>query len=422
MKVFINNFPNPVRQMQVMINGTWRADSELNLTGFDMQGNYKVLWENAMKKLFLCFLLYDEVILAEEDFSQLIKCIGLKNARILLENKIIKTVYCQNSLALTSLNKSGSSLKINQDMMAIPLLYYMEKNFKVYTANKNEQEKNVFLQLFENSMLYGVKEKVDTDTTDRVYDVAFLELKKDLNNNNLKQDLDLDIEDLENMNPYQATKALRVINTIRGLVISQDLSANTCLQDAFTKDYLFAKYHPVLNTTKTDKLDLFSDVLNIKGVVDIFYLFKIGAIRINDIVEIRSKYSRIAFRNWFMSNELTEQEIFRKLMSHKPINFKASAVKHCAISLLGINFSLEAFLLSTSLILKESLSSRLSPDNQLNIFLDETLKESLDKKLKKHNLAEERAVIVRRFGSVGRNDDCPCQSGKKFKKCHGQFK
>jgi preprotein translocase subunit SecA len=23
------------------------------------------------------------------------------------------------------------------------------------------------------------------------------------------------------------------------------------------------------------------------------------------------------------------------------------------------------------------------------------------------------------FGNVGRNDPCPCGSGKKFKKCHG---
>jgi hypothetical protein len=419
MRVFINNFPQPVKSMQVFRDGIWSNDTELNLMGFDTQGNYKALWENAMKKLFLCFLLYDEVILAEGDFSQLIKFIGLKNVKTLLENKVIKTVYCHNSLALTSLNKSGSSLKINNGMIAIPLLFYMEKNFKVYTASTNEQEKNVFLQLFENSMLTRVKEKFDTDTTDLVYETALNELKKDLYNKTLMQDLDLNIENLENMTPYQATNALRIINTIRGLVLSQDLSANTCLQDAFTKDYLSSKYHPIINTMTTDKVDMFSEVLNVKGIVDIFYLFKKGAIGINDIVEIRSKYSREVFRSWFMSNELTEQDVFRKLMSHKPTNFKISALKHLSISLLGINFSLEAFLLSTSLVLKEGLSS-IRPDKQLNIFLDETLKESLDKKLKKHNLAEERAKMVRRFGSVGRNDECPCQSGKKFKKCHGR--
>ena len=30
-----------------------------------------------------------------------------------------------------------------------------------------------------------------------------------------------------------------------------------------------------------------------------------------------------------------------------------------------------------------------------------------------------RDEIIKRFGKVGRKDACPCQSGKKFKKCHG---
>jgi uncharacterized protein YecA (UPF0149 family) len=27
--------------------------------------------------------------------------------------------------------------------------------------------------------------------------------------------------------------------------------------------------------------------------------------------------------------------------------------------------------------------------------------------------------VVHREGKVGRNDPCPCGSGKKYKKCHG---
>ncbi len=28
--------------------------------------------------------------------------------------------------------------------------------------------------------------------------------------------------------------------------------------------------------------------------------------------------------------------------------------------------------------------------------------------------------VIRSEAAVGRNDDCPCGSGKKFKKCHGK--
>jgi preprotein translocase subunit SecA len=31
-----------------------------------------------------------------------------------------------------------------------------------------------------------------------------------------------------------------------------------------------------------------------------------------------------------------------------------------------------------------------------------------------------KVTIRRELPKVGRNDPCPCGSGKKFKKCHGQ--
>jgi uncharacterized protein YecA (UPF0149 family) len=34
-------------------------------------------------------------------------------------------------------------------------------------------------------------------------------------------------------------------------------------------------------------------------------------------------------------------------------------------------------------------------------------------------LAEEERHLARSFATSGRNDPCPCGSGKKFKKCHG---
>jgi len=34
----------------------------------------------------------------------------------------------------------------------------------------------------------------------------------------------------------------------------------------------------------------------------------------------------------------------------------------------------------------------------------------------------DRSQSVNKFAGVGRNDPCPCGSGKKFKKCHGKFK
>jgi len=35
-------------------------------------------------------------------------------------------------------------------------------------------------------------------------------------------------------------------------------------------------------------------------------------------------------------------------------------------------------------------------------------------------LAQEARAQQQRFATVGRNDPCPCGSGRKFKACHGR--
>ena len=37
-----------------------------------------------------------------------------------------------------------------------------------------------------------------------------------------------------------------------------------------------------------------------------------------------------------------------------------------------------------------------------------------------HKLAQEEAALQRLFATAGRNEPCPCGSGKKFKQCHGR--
>ena len=32
----------------------------------------------------------------------------------------------------------------------------------------------------------------------------------------------------------------------------------------------------------------------------------------------------------------------------------------------------------------------------------------------------EKKNIIRKHGKIGRNSKCPCGSGKKYKRCHGQ--
>ena len=55
-----------------------------------------------------------------------------------------------------------------------------------------------------------------------------------------------------------------------------------------------------------------------------------------------------------------------------------------------------------------------------NFFLDNELKRIIDKCVEENNKANKDAFREQMFKGVGRNDPCPCGSGKKYKKCHGK--
>jgi uncharacterized protein YecA (UPF0149 family) len=55
-----------------------------------------------------------------------------------------------------------------------------------------------------------------------------------------------------------------------------------------------------------------------------------------------------------------------------------------------------------------------------NLVLGRQEDSSLSEQNQKDNKSVSLPVANKEFSSVGRNDPCPCGSGKKFKKCHGK--
>ena len=55
-----------------------------------------------------------------------------------------------------------------------------------------------------------------------------------------------------------------------------------------------------------------------------------------------------------------------------------------------------------------------------NFFLDDNLKKMIDKSVEENDRQNKEMLRKQMFKGVGRNDLCPCGSGKKFKNCHGR--
>ena len=86
--------------------------------------------------------------------------------------------------------------------------------------------------------------------------------------------------------------------------------------------------------------------------------------------------------------------------------------------LLSINREISSFLSRASLPVREDANMREAqkPTND-----DRNLKTSREDEVLKQRTSEpQKTQPVRVEKKVGRNDPCPCGSGKKYKQCHGK--
>jgi hypothetical protein len=211
-KIFINNSPNPVRKA-VLIDSAGKAIKKTLptiLTGFDMGGSVKDLMNNAMSNFFLSFILYDEVIVTDSVFKKIILCIGLEDSLVLLESKKIKLIYDKVDFELEFLNLSGSRLKLTNNMVVIPLIYYVDRNFKQFSNKKSLKSR--LIQYIDNSLLEDVQ-SLEDDADNSIYQHAFDELIKEVASPEISNKFLRGVETIQDMDPFQATKATRLLNT-----------------------------------------------------------------------------------------------------------------------------------------------------------------------------------------------------------------
>jgi hypothetical protein len=382
------------------------------LMGFEMGGNIKELYYNAMSKFFLSFILYDEVIITDGDFKKLISQIGLENSLVLLESKKLKLIYDKVSLGMEFLDSKGSKLKLTDQLIAMPITIYFEKNFHKYSKKKSLQSK--FIQYIDNSLLKNVQPLYSDDND--IYKNAYNELVREVNSPEISQRFLSGIESVHDMDPHQSTKAIRLLSTIKGFSFQDKCGADVILQDAFSRDYLNSKLSFLLRDEPTNKVEFFSEITSKKGIPDLYHLFRTNVISIYDIVKFSNEHEAKFFRNWFTDEDVSKEDVYLKLMNNKKESQIGKGVRWLYPNIVGlINPILGGVASGIDGFIVDKIVKGWSP----NIFLDECLKSNIDLLINKNERLIKKREIMNRFGSVKPNAACPCQSGLKFKKCHG---
>lgn len=217
---------------------------------------------------------------------------------------------------------------------------------------------------------------------------------------------------------YKSTfRALRLYEVIESYLLQDKHNLSNSLVDDYGQNYLESKFFINDNNLGegTRKLNLFVDISTQKRIPNFYYMYKKGSLEMSQFLDLRETFNSKLFRSWFTDPTNTKEDIYYELMKNHSINIKFNLIKWLVPTIIGV--------LNTPLGVASSVEnffiSKLLQGWNPNLFLDDILSKKLNTLENKFELENQREKMLQRYKNIDRNSPCPCQSGKKFKKCHG---
>lgn len=400
--IILSNFPSLTSTL-TCIEGKDKSlnDKEFRYMGFVKKEEYPVLLDNSIEKFFISLLLYETIYLNDKDFLKIIQSIGVLNSVKLLERKVIKIIpRHQDPNVIVHRSKNPLVAKTWYELepiMYLGALHELDKNYKKFSVN--ESLKARIVQYFENA-------HVSLDNRDETLffkNIEFLKAEEKLNFHNLD---------------YQDTfRALRLYEVIDSFLLQDKYHLSNSLIDDYGQSYLSSKLlFPKSFQMSEKKLELFEDISIKKKIPNFHYMLKRGSLTFDTFLDIRESFHSKLFRTWFLNPEIENNDIYYELLKNYKISGYMNIMKWVVPTIIGV---LNTPLGIVSSAIENFFISKILEGWNPNLFLDDILSKKLNALEKKFDLEQERRIIVDRFKGIQRNDLCPCQSGKKFKKCHG---
>ena len=210
---------------------------------------------------------------------------------------------------------------------------------------------------------------------------------------------------------------MRLSDVAQNLVIQSKLKITSLNQDGYAKKYINTKLGALTSLVGNEPTQTFSNIISKKGIPDIYHLFKSGVIDIDDILMCRNSFNGGIFRNWLESIDYEESVVLEKLINKNSQSSVNKFIRYLYPNIFGLISPLAG---AAAGAFDSYIMNRVMNGWSPSLFLDDVLKENIDNKVRLFEQKKKREEFIQRFGSVGRNDVCPCQSGKKYKKCHGR--
>lgn len=270
------------------------------------------------------------------------------------------------------------------------------------------------------ALLYLIDEKKMVVDQEQIIDLARNETLNDLKNwqfaaeNSILRTNGIGLTEFHQLNILR----LHELNTVA--VTAGLLGADALKTDGQISELMSHKCASVFAGQLRDGVSGIQSILRKKGFPDLGELFVNSIIDLEDILKLRESLQGKLFRYWALKDGYEEALMQQDIMNsvHNVLGTKLSnAVRFVACNALGLLSSVSGVVASA---FDSFILNKVAQGWHPNFFLDDNVKVTIDARIKEKEEEAKEALILERFKGVGRNDPCPCGSGKKFKKCHGK--
>lgn len=270
------------------------------------------------------------------------------------------------------------------------------------------------------ALLYLIDEKKKVIDQEQIKELALKETLNDLKNEQFMTDNSILRKNKLGITEFHQLNILRLheLNTVA--VTAGLLGADALKTDGEISELMNRKCASVFRDKLKDGLSSIQSVLHKKGFPDLGELFYNHVIDLEDILKLRNSLQGTLFRYWAMKDSYDEAEMQKDIMNsvHTVLGSKiSSAIRFAACSAIGVFSAVPGIAASA---IDSFILNRILQGWHPNFFLDDKVKDRIDKCIAEKEKDAQKALLRERFKGVGRNDPCPCGSGKKFKRCHGK--
>ena len=421
-KILLSNYPN-IRQEVLFgqVGGKEVIDIQC---GYDIQVDAHQVTLQIANDLITAILAYDKVYIEGNHIWDVLQVFG--------------SIYIEELLRADILHFIPDNL-INPVMMRESDKIWKPSFFPYSSAVANEKGETVFKPVQDEwseieitfyhkkiagkeaqALLYLIDEKKEVIEQEKIKQLTLKETLHDLKNEPFVTANEILRKNKWGQTEYHQLNILRLheLNTV--VVTAGLLGANALKTDGEISVLMGKKCASVFADNLKDGVTAIQSILHKKGFLDLGELFYNQVIDLEDILKLRNSLQGKLFRYWAMNDEYDEAQMQMDIMNsvHTVLGAKLSgAIRFVACSALGLVSSIPGIAASAidSFILNKILNGW-----HPNFFLDDKVKERIDKCIQEKEDDAKKALLLERFKGVGRNEPCPCGSGKKFKQCHGK--